>query len=104
MSWMEAEAYASAEQDPFCGNAEHAIEHMNDDHADANLIFVQELGGIPNASDAQMIAVDRYGMTFKASTASGTRTSRVAFPEVAHEASQLEPFVIGLLRSLRDDT
>ena len=104
MSWMEAEAYASAEQDPFCGNAEHAIEHMNDDHADANLIFVQELGGIPNASDAQMIGVDRYGMTFKASTASGTRTSRVAFPEVAHEASQLEPFVIGLLRSLRDDT
>tara|TARA_Y100001970_G_scaffold280031_1_gene388333 strand:+ start:145 stop:927 length:783 start_codon:yes stop_codon:yes gene_type:complete len=104
MSWMGAEAYSNAEQDPFCDNAEHAIEHMNDDHADANLIFVQELGGVPNASEAQMIAVDRYGMTFKASTALETRTSRVAFPEVAHEASQLEPFVIGLLRSLREDT
>ena len=47
MSWVEIDAYASAEPDPFCRNAEHAIEHMNNDHADANLIFVQELGGIP---------------------------------------------------------
>ena len=104
MSWVQVKDFASAEQDPFCSNAAHAIEHMNEDHADANLIFVQELGGIPDASDAQMIAVDRYGMTFNASTTTGIRTSRVAFPEVAHEASQLEPFVIGLLRSLRSNT
>ena len=104
MSWVGVEAYASAEEDPFCSNAAHAVEHMNDDHADANLIFVQELGGLPDATEAQMVAVDRYGMTFKASTEFGTRTSRVAFPEVAHEASQLEPMVIGLLRSLRVDT
>ena len=103
MSWVEIGAYASAEPDPCCRNAEHAIAHMNNDHADANLIFVQELGGIPRASEAQMIAVDRYGMTFRASTASGTRISRVAFPDVAHEASQLEPFVVGLLHSLRGD-
>lgn len=103
MSWVEIDAYASAEPDPFCGDAEHAIEHMNNDHADANLIFVQELGGIPRASEAQMTAVDRYGMTFRASTASGTHISRVAFPEAAHEPSQLEPFVVGLLHSLRGD-
>ena len=103
MSWMGVEAYASAEQDPFCENASHAIEHMNDDHADANLIFVQELGGIPDASEARMVGVDRYGMTFRVPTAAGDRLSRVAFTEVATEASQLEPFVIGLLRSLRED-
>ena len=76
---------------------------MNDDHADANLIFVQELGGIPDASEARMVGVDRYGMTFRVPTAAGDRLSRVAFTEVATEASQLEPFVIGLLRSLRED-
>ena len=67
------------------------------------LIFVQERGGIPKAKQAEMVGVDRYGMTFRVQSDSGNRVSRVAFPEVATEASQLEPFVIGLLRSLRND-
>jgi hypothetical protein len=50
-----------------------------------------------------MVGVDRYGMTFRVPSASGDKLSRVAFPEVAEEAAQLEPFVIGLLRSLRND-
>ena len=103
MSWMGADAYFQAEPDPFSANASHAIDHMNDDHADANLVFVQERGGVPEASAAQMVAVDRYGMTFQVSTKDGHRFSRVAFPEVAIESSQLEPFVIGLLQALRDD-
>ncbi|MCH2634966.1 MAG: DUF2470 domain-containing protein [Acidimicrobiales bacterium] len=104
MSWMTAGDYCTAEEDPFCQNALGAIEHMNDDHADANLIFVQERGGIPNAREAEMIGVDRYGMTFRVASTAGDRTSRVAFTEVATDPSQLEPFVIGLLRSLRDDS
>ncbi|MEC7827392.1 MAG: DUF2470 domain-containing protein [Actinomycetota bacterium] len=103
MSWMTAEDYSTAEEDPFCQNALGAIEHMNDDHADANLIFVQERGGIPNAKEAEMVGVDRYGMTFRVPSESGDRTSRVAFPEVATDGAQLEPFVIGLLHSLRDN-
>ena len=103
MSWMDGTAYSQADADPFSPNAEHAIEHMNDDHAGANLKFVQELGGIPDASEAQMVAVDRYGMTFQVPTEEGVRFSRVAFPEIATHASQLEPFVIGLLRSLPQD-
>lgn len=103
MSWMTANDYCNAEEDPFTQNASGAIEHMNDDHADANLIFVQERGGIPKAKEAEMVGVDRYGMTFRVPSASGDKLSRVAFPEVAEEAAQLEPFVIGLLRSLRND-
>ena len=100
MSWITVEDYAGAEEDPFCQNALGAIEHMNDDHADANLIFVQERGGIPSATEAEMVGVDRYGMTFRVPSDSGDRTSRVAFPEIATDGAQLEPFVIGLLLSL----
>ena len=59
MSWVEGENYSSSEADPFAQNAEHAIQHMNDDHADANLIFVQERGGLPKATEATMVGVDR---------------------------------------------
>ncbi|HAF68246.1 MAG TPA: hypothetical protein DCL16_03900 [Acidimicrobiaceae bacterium] len=103
MSWMTASDYSNAEEDPFTHTASGAIQHMNDDHADANLIFVQERGGIPKAKEAQMVGVDRYGMTFHVQSDSGDRMSRVAFPEVAKEPAQLEPFVIGLLRSLRSE-
>lgn len=99
MSWMTANDYCIAEEDPFIQNASGAIQHMNDDHADANLIFVQERGGIPKAKEAEMVGVDRYGMTFRVPSESGDKVSRVAFPEAANDASQLEPFVIGLLRS-----
>ena len=103
MSWMDADSYSQAEADPFTINAAHAIQHMNEDHADANLTFVQQLGEAPTASAAHMVAVDRYGMTFEVSTEEGQRLSRVAFPEVATEAAQLEPFVISLLHSLSHD-
>ncbi|MED5551540.1 MAG: DUF2470 domain-containing protein, partial [Actinomycetota bacterium] len=63
----------------------------------------QHLGEAPTASAAHMVAVDRYGMTFEVSTEEGQRLSRVAFPEVATEAAQLEPFVISLLHSLSHD-
>ena len=40
--------------------------HMNDDHADDNLLICRTLGGRPTASAAHVSGVDADGMTFVA--------------------------------------
>ena len=40
--------------------------HMNDDHADDNVLIVRGLGGISTASAARMSGLDADGMDFEA--------------------------------------
>ena len=38
------------------------IEHMNDDHADAVLLYARVQGGRPHAESAHMLDIDECGM------------------------------------------
>lgn len=104
MSWVTQAAYRAATADPLVEAVQYITAHMNDDHADANLTFVQRLAGLPEATGASMVGVDRYGMTFQVVTPDRPRLARVAFPEPLTAAEQAEPSVIGLLRSIRTST
>ena len=44
MSWVTADAYRAAAVDPLAEEAGAIISHMNDDHADANLLYVTAPG------------------------------------------------------------
>src|SRR5437899_2022769 len=62
MSWVAAEDYAAVEADPLAGEAAAGIlEHMNADHADSLVLFARVFGGRPDATEAVMTSVDRYG-------------------------------------------
>src|SRR5688500_10850050 len=61
MSWVNAADYAAAEPDPLADAAAGIIEHMNADHAEAQVLFCQHLAGRPDTTAATMSAVDRYG-------------------------------------------
>ena len=50
MSWVDADGYAEAEVDPLSEVAGDVVEHMNDDHRDANLLYVQVLAGLDDAT------------------------------------------------------
>lgn len=102
MSWVTADQYRDAGVDPLVAAVDGITAHMNDDHADANLTFVQRLADLPEATAATMVGVDRYGMTFQVVTPERPRLARVAFPDPLTHADQAEHAVIGLLRSLRD--
>ena len=71
-------AYHAAEPDPVAAGAAYAIEHLNDDHADALLLMAQALGGHPDATEATCVRIDRYGLDLRLQTraASPRRGSR----------------------------
>ncbi|MDY7100089.1 MAG: DUF2470 domain-containing protein [Actinomycetota bacterium] len=101
MSWVTAEKYAAAEADPLAGSGRDVIEHMNEDHGDANLLYVQRLAGLDDATEATMVGIDRYGVTLQAATPAGPRQARVPFTEPITDADQARPAVIALLQRAR---
>lgn len=48
------------------------IEHMNDDHADACLLYAQHLGNHADATAARLTDIDRRSMTLLVSLEDGT--------------------------------
>ena len=56
------------------------IDHMNDDHADAVLLYVQTFGGRADATAAQLVEFDTRGMVIRFSTGGGDESEcRIPF-------------------------
>lgn len=79
MSWVTAEEVATATADPVSVASRGAVDHMNSDHATANLEIVRRLAGIESARAATVHAIDRHGITLYADTDDGVRMARIGF-------------------------
>jgi hypothetical protein len=100
MDSADAKAYANAEADPV-GDARGAIEHLNNDHADALLAMAQALGGYPDATSARCTAADRYGLDLQVGTPRGTAPARVGFAEPVTDPAGLRGATVELTRRAR---
>jgi putative heme iron utilization protein len=76
MSWVTAAEYTAAEPDPLRPHARRIVDHMNDDHADALVLFCRVLADRPGTARARMVGVDRYG--FAVLAADGPDADEVA--------------------------
>jgi putative heme iron utilization protein len=101
MSWVEPDAYTTAEPDPLADSAAGAVAHMNADHADAVLLYATKLAELPTATSATLTAVDRYGFDLAAITPEGKRTARLAFDEEVSTSDEVRRAMIALLKRAR---
>ena len=83
MDSTDAAAYHAAAPDPVAPGAAYAIQHLNDDHADALLLMAQKLGGHPDATEARCVRIDRYGLDLRVTTPRGIAETRIGFAEPA---------------------
>jgi putative heme iron utilization protein len=79
MDSADAAAYAAAEPDPVAPAAEGAVAHLNDDHADAVLLWARHLAGYTDATGARCRGVDRHGVDLEVVTPRGTAWPRVGW-------------------------
>jgi len=63
--------------------------HMNDDHAEDNVLIVRGLGGIGTASAARMSGLDSDGMDFEATVDGIAVPVRIPFSERLTERRQV---------------
>ena len=87
--------------DPVSRGAERAINHLNDDHADALLEMAQALGGCPEATAARCLDADRTGLDLLVQTPAGEREVRVSYEEPIEEPAGLRKATVRLAQKAR---
>lgn len=97
----DAGSYKAAAVDPTAPSAAHAVEHLNDDHADALLLIAQRLAGYPDATAAKASGIDRYGMDLSIDTPRGNAPFRVGFAERCDEPDGLRGATVELAKRAR---
>jgi heme iron utilization protein len=87
--------------DPVSRGAERAIEHLNDDHADALLEMAQALGGRPEATAARCLDADRTGLDLAVQTGDGEAEVRVDYDEPIEGPEGLRKATVKLAQKAR---
>jgi hypothetical protein len=101
MSWVDPADYARAEPDPLVGAATGIIEHMNADHADAQVLFCRHFAMRPDTTSATMSAVDRYGFEMVAVSDAGRAAVRLAFPDECVTGDQVRRAMVAMVHEAR---
>ena len=77
---------------------EQIARHMNDDHADDNVLIVRALGGMPTATKARMSGMDADAMEFAAVVDGIEVPVRIPFRERLTERSQVRAEAVRMYR------
>lgn len=100
MGWVEGETFRGASPDPLADVAEHIIEHMNADHADA-LVLLAAVHADLEGRDATMTAVDRLGFHLKLEVDGRYRGCRIAFPRPVETTEETRRVMVEMVRQAR---
>lgn len=72
--------------------------HMNDDHAEDNVLIVRTLGGLPDATAARMSGMDADAMEFEATVHDIAVPVRIPFRERLTERRQVRAETVRMYR------
>jgi putative heme iron utilization protein len=102
MAWCDVAEYAAARPDPTAAIAASAVEHLNDDHADALLAAARAFTGHADATAARATGVDRYGVDLDIDTPAGRVSGRAPFDPPVENAAGLRAAAVALTRAARE--
>ena len=89
-----AEAITPTVSDRIC-------KHMNDDHADAVLLYAQAFGNATTATAATMKAIDTTGMDLDATIDGQSTPVRVSFERPLADAKDAHHVLVEMLKQVR---
>jgi putative heme iron utilization protein len=75
--------------------------HMNEDHANAVLLYAQVFGGVSQAMAAQMLAIDAQGMDLAAQVDGESLPVRIEFDHVLADSEDAHHTLIAMVKQAR---
>ena len=88
--------------DPFSPEVSDRIcKHMNDDHADAVLLYAQKFGSQPTATAAVMSAIDAAGMDLTAQIDGASVPVRIPFAPPLKDSEDAHHTLIEMVKQAR---
>ena len=74
------------------------IEHMNADHADSNLMYVQVYGNLWSATAARMVTLDKEGMDLEVTVPDGIQRLRITFDHRLQDETDAQRTLVAMSR------
>lgn len=81
--------------------SDRICSHMNEDHADAVLLYAQKFGSSPNATAAKMLSIDAQGMNLTAEVSGENLPIKIEFDHILQDAEDAHHTLIGMLKLAR---
>ena len=81
--------------------SDRICKHMNDDHADAVLLYAQKFGSAATATAATMKAIDATGMDLDATVAGQSTPVRVSFERSLTDAKDAHHVLVEMLKQVK---
>ncbi|BAZ49457.1 hypothetical protein NIES4103_20690 [Nostoc sp. NIES-4103] len=75
--------------------------HMNEDHADAVVLYAKAFGGVTNATAAEMLSIDSDGMDLTAQVNGETLPVRIQFDHILADAEDAHQTLIAMVKQAR---
>lgn len=100
MGWVEPAEYAAAAPDPLADHAAGMIAHMNEDHADALVLYCRHFAGVA-ADAATMTGIDRMGIRVRATVGERLQGVRVNFPRDARTPMDARTILVEMVKQAR---
>ncbi len=89
-----SETITSAISDRIC-------QHMNEDHADAVVLYAKAFGNQPATETAEMVSIDPQGMNLSAEIQGETVPVRIEFDHQLQDAEDAHHTLIAMLKTAR---
>ena len=76
----------------------YMIDHMNADHADSNLMYVQVYGQCWGATAAHIVTLDKDGMDLDVTIPDGTQRLRIPFDHRLEDEADAQRTLVAMSR------
>lgn len=81
--------------------SDRICKHMNEDHADALVLYAQVYGSTPDAESARMISIDPEGMNLSVAKAGGSVPVRIPFDPPLESAESAHHKLVDMIKATR---
>ncbi len=81
--------------------SDRICNHMNEDHANAVVLYAQTFGGLTNATAAAMVAIDPQGMDLTAQVNGENVPVRIEFDHLLQDAEDAHHTLIAMVKQAR---
>lgn len=81
--------------------SDRICKHMNEDHADAILLYAKAFAGALDATAAQMLTIDPEGMNLSAQIDGEAQSLRIGFDHVLQDSEDAHQTLIQMVKQAR---
>ncbi|MBW4464100.1 MAG: DUF2470 domain-containing protein [Pegethrix bostrychoides GSE-TBD4-15B] len=81
--------------------SDRICKHMNDDHAEAILLYARAFAKMPEATAARMLRIDAEGMDLDVQKNDASSSARIQFDHELQDAEDAHQTLIAMVRQAR---